>query len=841
MNNFKRLSASGVLLLQAYGGYAAEVIIPSETDLEVSITGDYGDDILYQPGDTLILPEGNTVSGSGSINDVFKMDINNQEDDEDTTYVEADIIINGDILGGSRNGFEIRDSSVHVDSEDVTHEDILKGNIIINGRIQGDESMAFDMDVAQEGNIIINGIVEGLNGAIDLANKTEDMVGSITNNGKILTASGTGIDSSGVITGGIHNYGLIYAVRAIRFYTENQSSQIINYVRNYNEIKGSITSAYNHHAYIINNGKITGDILFDTDIDLYDDYNNSTGSDTGDGLLDVGNINGTNTLENYGSVNSAVIEATLKNNGQIDVGQLILHGDSYNNNTLNVTQLLNVGTHTFDNTGRLSALQISGSGTINNKGLIYVNKGSELVSNNLNNIGGTIEVNFGDSFSGTGFIAKSISFDDDSKIIIDFDESLFENPQTGSINVMTSTDYNGENVAIERGGLFFEVLNVDYDAAGNSISANIEVLSPQAVVEKHADGGANEALFATSMLSEDGGYSTLSSEYGSIYDITSAEQLNAYINNLMPDARDMHNQVLGNLSSLVFEQIHQRSNILGSGISTGDAPQAYQFWIKGLHGDGDHEETASTSGFDFEIDGFTLGLDKSFDKHTIGAVLNIGNSQIASDREESELITTYTAGVYDIWQHDALYLNSAMSFGVSSHKVSRLRGAAQMSGSYRSSYIDINVQGGYRYTLSDFQFEPLFKLSARWLKSGSLSLGNAADSVTEHHNANLVRQFEAGLGGAISKRWAVKGWVIEPKFSIMHVSDLARDEGKQDITFSGNDYIGLQIDKEHSHLLTSFDIKLKRNENLDVILNYHHRSTKVSSYRAFSVRFDFSF
>lgn len=816
MNNFIRISASSVLLFQAFLGYADDVIIPSGTNLELRIFGSDEDDIFFRSGDRLILPDGNVVSGVGD--QALYIDINDKDDDEDVTYIELDIIIDGDVLSDSYEGFKISDS------DGADGDDVLKGDITINRRLRSDGGEGLNLNVPQEGNIIINGSVEGGNKAIDLANRDRAMVGTITNNGKILSSSGTGIDSSGAITGGIYNYGLIDAAKALEFTVKDQSDQITNYVYNYGEIEGNITSSHNHHAYIINRGDVAGDVLFDTSV-----------------LSDTGNTAGINTLENYGSINSSKIEATIKNNGQINVGQLVLHGDSFNSNSLNVTQLLNIGTHTFNNTGRLSVQQISGSGIINNKGLIYVNKGSELESNNLNNIGGAIEVNFGDSFTGTGFTTSAIVFDDQSKIILDFDKDAFENTQAGTVNVMSAMDYNGENVAIEKGGLFFDILSIDYDNAGNSISADIEVLSPQTVVNKHSGGGANEALFATSMLSEDGAHGTLSAEYGSIYDISSAEELSAYINNIMPGAREMHNQVLGTISSLTFDQINHRSTSLNSGVSTGDAPDSHQFWIRGLHGNGDHDKTASTTGFDFEVDGFTLGFDKNFGEHTAGLMLSIGNSQINTNRDEAESITTYSAGIYDIWQHEALFLNTAMSLGVSNHNVSRLKGAAEMRGSYRSSYADINIQGGYRYMLSGIQLDPMFRLSGRWVNSEDFSLSNDGSNVTEHHGENSVKQFETGLGGAISKNWMFRGWMVEPKLSLMCVTDLARDEKQQNITFSGNDYIGLQIDKEHNYLLTSVDMKLNRSDNLDVILSYQRRTNKVSTYTAFSARFNFSF
>ena len=130
--------------------------------------------------------------------------------------------------------------------------------------------------------------------------------------------------------------------------------------------------------------------------------------------------------------------------------------------------------------------------------------------------------------------------------------------------------------------------------------------------------------------------------------------------------------------------------------------------VWGVYSNGrDRLSTSAGAGLSMSTNGVTLGFDKTFDARndavmTTGLFTSFQNSDVDFNRGGNGRVKTSSVGAYADWHKDGWFVNGITKVSQFSNDVNaRMTSGKRASGSYDQTGLSGDVQGGYKFALTE--------------------------------------------------------------------------------------------------------------------------------------------
>lgn len=272
------------------------------------------------------------------------------------------------------------------------------------------------------------------------------------------------------------------------------------------------------------------------------------------------------------------------------------------------------------------------------------------------------------------------------------------------------------------------------------------------------------------------------------------------------------------------------------GVNFGDMQAAGGVWLQALYGKAEQDAKGGNMGYNSDLSGFTLGMDRENDDQTTGFAFSYGKSDIDFSRNQKDEVESYIGTFYNFWRHDNLYVDTSLSLGDSTHKGSRLNGAANMTSNYGSTQMGAQALVGVYMPRGDLMIEPMASL-----RVNMVNVGGYTNSIGDPVGEVSYRRVDAGLGAAVSKSWDTEQGTITPRASLMAYHDFVGDSMDNQVTFAGNDYTIEGASAEKTSYEARLGMDMTQGENTTFTVGYTRvmKSDFSSDNFDFRVRYDF--
>jgi hypothetical protein len=575
---------------------------------------------------------------------------------------------NAKIIGSSNSALVIKDMVE------------FKGNITNDGRI-GDEKTGLRFKFRKQpitGNIINNGIIEGRYYGLKVDSPIN---GTITNHGTIISHADDRVDNSKLNPAAIYvqnnitnisniiNYGIIKGRKF--FYDKSQSVTVK--LTSHGQIEGWF-DCLSDKAEIINT---TAAVMIGPEIDTAVLTNSgkiiihpekivtktTTAKDPEialkvtqkctvekDGVVEINGEywpaeatinNGIFRVKDiyYGHANPR--DLTLKNNGIFIVERIIAKDEK---NTSNNTGLPNLA---ITNTKELTMHQgnIIKSYTDTNGKLNIV------LANLTDTVLTTTEAS---KFSATSVI--ELKPQDFKQLKLDA-----KGKDATIVIVASGSPIDANTNIVKSGHDLLQIANVSNK--NNQFSATLQFLSPSKIIDKK-EISEDIATFADSLFdttSEPANkeiIDLMTQSYGDISQVTTVAEIKKYIEAITPEKADVAGDVVSEMSGQSENSVVNHVSSVRSGINTGDfnIMQDVAVWGQVILNTGKKDPTTLSSGYDSDFKGFTLGMERDFNKMIYGIAWSyvIANTKIDNSKNKAQDIDVNLNSV-------ALYLNKTIN------------------------------------------------------------------------------------------------------------------------------------------------------------------------------------
>ena len=348
------------------------------------------------------------------------------------------------------------------------------------------------------------------------------------------------------------------------------------------------------------------------------------------------------------------------------------------------------------------------------------------------------------------------------------------------------------------GSVLMQVSNVEYVATSNWIEGDLEVVSAASKVSGYGLGSVAQTLATkfqgmTAALTNPNNLDSIKTQnalfeaYGSLNsNATSDSGLKAYVDNVRPDDSNSAAASAATAGQAAMSNIASRSANVRTGANYGGMQAAGGFWVQGLYGKSDQKEREGSLGYKGDLRGMSFGLDREMGGSTTGIAFSYGKSDVDFDRDQKDMVKSYIASVYNVWEHGKMYVDSSLSVGSSKHESKRVNGTANAD--YGSLMLGGQAMVGYYMNYGDVMFEP--KAGARLTMvnvdghTRKLDDGTVFETVQDQS----YRQMELGFGATVSKSFAVANGALTPSFGVMYYHDMVGDQMDAQVNFAGDDY-----------------------------------------------------
>lgn len=485
-------------------------------------------------------------------------------------------------------------------------------------------------------------------------------------------------------------------------------------------------------------------------------------------------------------------------------------------------------------------------GDVVNKGILSIEEGS--TADNFDGSGGeliltsTSEVN---SIYTLLDVNTNATVDADTSITVNASARTLSKAGTQNDVVLiessglTSTGFDAGN-SISSGSILLRLS--DAKISGNNITADLEVLSAGNILNVSASSVDIANLANDFQDMNTAGQQVIESVYGSLVDNSaSSAEMSEYLDEIRPDDSGSAAIAASDASTAAMGNIMNRGANL-RGVNFGDMQAAGGVWLQALYGKARQDAKDGNLGYDSDLGGFTLGLDSEQDNRTRGIAFSYGKSDIKfPSRSQKDEVESYIGTFYNFWRMDRMYVDTSLSLGGSTHKGSRLSGAANMTSDYGSTQMGAQALVGFYMPRGDLMVEPMASLRLNLVNVDGYTASNSEGNLTEVVDDVSYRRFDAGLGVAVSKRWETGQGTMTPRASLMAYRDFVGDTMDNQVTFAGNDYVieGASAEKNSYEMRLGMDMTRGENTTFTVGYTRVQKSDFSSDNFDFRVRYDF--
>ncbi len=165
---------------------------------------------------------------------------------------------------------------------------------------------------------------------------------------------------------------------------------------------------------------------------------------------------------------------------------------------------------------------------------------------------------------------------------------------------------------------------------------------------------------------------------------------------------EIHNMVF----STVSDELNNKDGAIAESKSSGNTFKQVKAWIRGLFNRVDHDSTSKASGFDGDIYGVAMGIDKQVNnavKLGIGYAYN--QADISSGIRDID-VDTHTAMIYGQYRPANWYINTLVSYNWSDYDEKKLALGYNADADYDTNSLGIQSVYGYEMKLNGYDVTP---------------------------------------------------------------------------------------------------------------------------------------
>jgi len=217
-------------------------------------------------------------------------------------------------------------------------------------------------------------------------------------------------------------------------------------------------------------------------------------------------------------------------------------------------------------------------------------------------------------------------------------------------------------------------------------------------------------------------------------------------------------------------------NLVPGLLDQGDgASHVTGLWLRAFGQEGEHDATGGMEGFDFDVSGITIGLDRRFaDRYTLGVSLAAARSNVDVRHDVSHGdIDSRFLSLYGSYFHDRFYVNGTLSLGHNDYDTHRnmVVGATTtpLTSSHKGDITAATIGLGRYYAMGHWWAEPFGHLQYTSLDEDGFTehgsgaglnvQGRTTESLVSTVGARLSRMIDNGNGGS---------WTPEASLALLH-------------------------------------------------------------------------
>lgn len=400
---------------------------------------------------------------------------------------------------------------------------------------------------------------------------------------------------------------------------------------------------------------------------------------------------------------------------------------------------------------------ISGDGSLKleENTTLNVKQGVTEIANNVSSEGTTVNVTLkgGESSIDLNQIFTNKANEDSLDNIKLGENSLFDFVQDGEdTSVWNANQKSADEVAAALG------------ATGSEAAAVL------ALVSGGADTG-NEAFDSVAEALND------AAQNGNGAAAKEAAKLGADANPIVRTVEtDLHNMVF----AAVTDELNGVSSAMAEGKSSGDAFKQVKAWIRGMFNHADKEATSKASGFDANIYGVAMGIDKQIDHAVkVGAGYAYSQTDVSAHGRDTD-VDTHTAFVYGRYQPADWYVNTVVAYNWSDYDEKKSVLGSNANAKYDVESLGVQSMFGYETKLGGYDVTP--EAGLRYVHISQDAYHDRLGNRTGSNDSDILT---AVIGTKVAKNYALDSeTVIRPELKAAVTYDLIDDGNNANVVLA---------------------------------------------------------
>ncbi|MET4696554.1 autotransporter outer membrane beta-barrel domain-containing protein [Endozoicomonas lisbonensis] len=389
------------------------------------------------------------------------------------------------------------------------------------------------------------------------------------------------------------------------------------------------------------------------------------------------------------------------------------------------------------------------------------------------------------------------------------------------------------------------------DDSGNTLTVTIDRKKPE---EASSGSEATEAVIEAASRSK------------TLFDLLAGTTSKAQLDKLVQENWVNNSHATQQMNLIVQEEAVsiplQRLSTARSfsrGVSFGDEQAGKGIWMQVLAAEASQDSRKNKaghtlSGFDADIDGFSLGLESSLEKGfydiTYGAAFTVAGVKAEKKNSiDDNRLKNYQLSVYGSYTRDQWYLDGVLNYGRSKHE--RMRYVehpdvvlSPIEADFNSNHYGLKLLAGFTYPYLNTLFQPVIGFNYSRIVSDDYREKDTGNTrLAQSVSGQTYQKIELGAGLEMSRIYEIAQGTLEPSVRIMGWYDIKGDRVKTDsILIDGGGPLNFEGAKPvRDSYSASFNLTYRRLDNLSIVLGYdrHQKSGYKSNNYTLRMKYDF--
>lgn len=239
---------------------------------------------------------------------------------------------------------------------------------------------------------------------------------------------------------------------------------------------------------------------------------------------------------------------------------------------------------------------------------------------------------------------------------------------------------------------------------------------------------------------------------------------------------DLHNMVF----AAVTDELNGASGAMAEGKSSGDAFKQVKAWIRGMFNHADKEATSKASGFDANIYGVAMGIDKQIDHAVkVGAGYAYSQTDVSAHGRDTD-VDTHTAFVYGRYQPADWYVNTVVVYNWSDYDEKKSVLGSNANAKYDVESLGVQSMFGYETKLGGYDVTP--EAGLRYVHISQDAYHDRLGNRTGSNDSDILT---AVIGTKVAKNYALDSeTVIRPELKAAVTYDLIDDGNNANVVLA---------------------------------------------------------